>query len=152
MLCTRWFILSIDMLKIWEGRGFSEWPSPSTKNMKITWKSLWRMAKYMVCCNMFSFSVWICRVCYVKVSSSQSYVTSLSYQDRTCTRSWWRRRCRYVSMHATWLQTYTLINDSANSLLQNILPCNLFHSLPHGVLVTIRLLSWIHTCWHTMHT
>ena len=38
------------MPKIWGG--FSKWPSPGAKNMKITWKSLSRMAKYIVCCNM----------------------------------------------------------------------------------------------------
>ena len=42
-----------------------------------------------------SVFVWKCRVCYRQVSRSQSYASSVSQSYQTCTRSWWRRRCRY---------------------------------------------------------
>ena len=91
----------------YENFAVCDWLFTLTKNAKMSHKN---DQLYGICCSMCLFR--LCRVCYVSVSSRGSYVASLSQQARTCTRRWWRRRCRYESMHAIsdpWLQNDMMV-------------------------------------------
>ena len=77
---------------LWESVCFSCFkPAGRSKGMYFTtgWLSFAKMCWYLVCL------FWKCRVCYRQVSHSQSYASSVSQSYRTCTRNWFRRRCRY---------------------------------------------------------
>jgi len=44
-----------------------------------------------------------CRVCYRRLSASQGYSITTRRSYETCTRSWWRRRCRYTVYYCPYL-------------------------------------------------
>ena len=49
---------------------------------------------YPSCVENLQSAFRMCRVCYQRVSGSQSYAATVTVASGTCTTSWWRRRCK----------------------------------------------------------